>query len=234
MERGREDGLRASPQILRGRGPGGGAQKAAPLGGSLPFNFGAQVSDAPTARSEQRAPTGTVSPSRGASRAAAALSIRRHRRHGRRRLQPAGRGQVRLHPRYARPSAAPGSAKPPGPVGQAGRPGPGLRGGVPSACPLRPPPPRAPRPAPPAAGAPIAGRRAPRRAGFAPAGVGLRSGRDALGSAAGRLQRQVQAAGGWGPSSVPPLRPPSVSARAPGPEHLALLYLALDLVPSPA
>ena len=122
MERGREDSSGPAHRSSEGADPEEAPRQAAPLGGSLPFNCTARIAVAPTSRSWQRAPTGvSVSP----ARAAAALRILRHRHHGRLGLQPAGREQVRLHPRYAR-RGFPGSATgPPGAWGQAGRPGTG-------------------------------------------------------------------------------------------------------------
>lgn len=122
MERGREDSSGPAHRSLEGADPEEAPRQAAPLGGSLPFNCRARIAVAPTSRSWQRAPTGvSVFP----ARAAAALRILRHRHHGRLGLQPAGREQVRLHPRYAR-RGLPGSATgPPGAWGQAGRPGTG-------------------------------------------------------------------------------------------------------------
>lgn len=78
----------------------------------MPFNCRAQISVSSTSRSGQRAPTGvSVPPAQGLGRAAAAFSVLPHRRHGRLGLQSVGRGQVRLHPRYAR-RGLPGSATP--------------------------------------------------------------------------------------------------------------------------
>ena len=128
MERGREDSSGPAHRSSEGADPEEAPRQAAPLGGSLPFNCTAQIAVAPTSRSWQRAPTGvSVSP----ARAAAALRILRHRHHGRLGLQPAGREQVHLHPRYAR-RGFPGSATgPPGAWGQAGRPGTGPGAGNP-------------------------------------------------------------------------------------------------------
>lgn len=70
----------------------------------MSFNCSAQISVASASRSGQRAPTGVaVPPAGGVGRAAArSASSCTFRRHGRLGLQPVGRGQVRLHPRYAR------------------------------------------------------------------------------------------------------------------------------------
>lgn len=94
----------------------------------MPFNCRARIAVAPTSRSGQRAPSGASVPP---GPAAAALRILRHRHHGWLGLQPAGREQVRLHPRYAR-RGLPGSATGPlGARGQAGRPGTGPGAGNP-------------------------------------------------------------------------------------------------------
>lgn len=198
----------------------------------MSFNCSAQISVASASRSGQRAPTGVaVPPAGGVGRAAArSASSCTFRRHGRLGLQPVGRGQVRLHPRYARrgfPGARRRSASSLGPTGRDPR---GAR--------------RLPPPSPALHGPLSSGGRGPGRGarrllsqrssswraarhepwpGWGALQPGERAG-DALGSAAGRLG-ETGAGYGVGDHPGSSTRPASMSLLHPTPaqQHLPIL-----------
>lgn len=94
----------ANPQSLRGRGPGGRRPRRRRLSeevGSLTAEHRSLSYQPPRASSCR--PREPSVPPRVRAGPSPPVSTRAPRRHGRFILQPAGRGQVRLHPRYACP-----------------------------------------------------------------------------------------------------------------------------------